>query len=315
MRAIAIEEFGGPEKLKLMDLPDPKAGKGEVLVRVVAAGVNPVDWKICQGLLKGGFPHGFPLIPGWDVAGTIEDLGEGVTGFRKGERVWAYTRKPVIQWGAYAQWIVLPESSVSWIPPKLLFEEAAAVPLAGLTAYQSLFKRDDVRPGSVVLVHAAAGGVGHFAVQLAGSAGARVVGTASRANHGFLLDLGVEEAIDYTREDFVEAVRKRFPQGVDVVFDTQGGDVLTRSLAVLKRGGRLVSILGRPRAGEAEKLGVTADYVFVEPSAQQLAALADLATKGRLKPHVAKIYPLAEAADAHRQSQSGHVRGKLVLAL
>ncbi len=315
MRAIAIEEFGGPEKLEPMNLPEPHAGPGEVVVRAVAAGVNPVDWKIRQGYLEKRLPHVFPVVPGWDVAGTVEEIGDGITRFRKGERVFAYARKPVVQWGTYAELVALPETSVAVMPSKLLFEEAAAVPLAALTAYQAMFGPGGFGSGAVVLIHAGAGGVGHFAVQLAKNAGARVLATAGTANQEFILGLGAESAIDYTREDWSEAVDRLSPDGVDFVLDTIGGETQRLSFDVLKPGGRLVSIVGLPDPALAQKRGVEAGYHFVEPSASQLATLAELCDKGKLKPNVQRIFPLADAAEAQKLSEAGHVRGKLVLAL
>ena len=314
MRAIAIKEFGGADKLRAMDLPRPKAGKGEVLVRVVAAGVNPVDWKIREGYLKEMLPHAFPLVPGWDVAGVVEELGEGVSRFRRGEKVWAYARKATVQWGTYAEYVAVAESSASLMPVKLLFEEAATVPLAALTAYQAL-QKGGVRSGGTVLVHAAAGGVGHFAVQLAKNAGARVLGTAGTANQEFVLSLGAAETIDYTREDFREAVRRTCPKGVDLVLDAVGGDTLAASFEVVRPGGKLVGIVDRPDAQAAEKRGVHASYVFVEPNAEQLEQLAALVDRKKLRTHVQKIFPLFEAAEAQGVSETGHVRGKLALAL
>ncbi len=315
MRAIGIEEFGGPERLVPMDLPDPHPGPGEVVVRVVAAGVNPVDWKIREGLLRDRIPHVFPLVPGWDLAGTVEEIGDDVTRIRKGERVFAYARKPVVQWGTYAELVVVPETSVAPMPSRLLFEEAAAVPLAALTAYQSLFGRAGIARGNVVLIHAGAGGVGHFAVQLASNAGARVLATAGAGSQEFLLGLGASVAIDYTREDWSEAVDRFSPEGVDFVFDTVGGETQKLSFDVLKPGGRIVGIVTPPDPTLARKRRVDASYVFVEPSASQLATLGAMCDAGKLKPNVQRIFPLADAAEAQRLSQAGHVRGKLVLAL
>jgi NADPH:quinone reductase-like Zn-dependent oxidoreductase len=315
MRAMAIEGFGGPEQLLPMELPEPTAGPGEVLIQIVASGVNPVDWKLIAGGLKDAFPHRFPLVPGWECAGKVATIGPGVDTFRRGDKVWAYARKPELHDGTYGELITLPERSVALVPKKLLFEEAAGVPLAGLAAWQSLRVQGDVVEGAVVLVHAAAGGVGHLAVQLARAAGARVVGTASSRNREFVLGLGAEEIIDHTRDDFVSTVRRLYPEGVDVVLDTLGGETQVLSLEVLKRGGRLVSIIDRPDVALCERHGVRPDYIFVQPSGDQLRSLAALVEKGRLRPHVSKIYPLAEAALALRESQGGHVRGKLVLNL
>jgi NADPH:quinone reductase-like Zn-dependent oxidoreductase len=315
MRAIAIEEFGGSEKLKRMDLPEPKAGPGEVLVRVLAAGINPVDWKIREGWLKEHLPHAFPLVPGWDVAGTVEEIGEGMSRFRKGERVFAYARKPVVQWGTYAELVAVPETSVARMPSRLLFEEAAAIPLAALTAYQSLFGTPAIGPGAVVLIHGGGGGVGHFAVQLARNAGARVLATSGTAGQEFVLGLGAQHVIDYTHEDWSDAVDRLSPDGVDFVYDTVGGETQRLSFDVLKPGGRLVSIVTPPDPALAQKRGVKADYVFVEPSASQLSTLGEMCDAGKLKPSVERIFPLADAAEAHELSQAGHVHGKLVLAL
>jgi len=314
MRAVTIESFGGPERLRLTDVPRPRAARDEVLVRTVAAGVNPVDWKIREGLLADRLPHAFPLVLGWDVAGVVEEIGEGTSKFRKGDRIWAYARKPVVQWGTYAEFVAVREDHAALMPTKLLFEEAAAVPLAALTAYQSLFGRGRVESGTTALIHAAAGGVGHFAVQLAAGAGARVYGTASSANHPFILELGAVGAIDYTREDFRDGVRRMCPEGVDVVLDAVGGDTGRRSLDIVKKGGRLVSIVGEPDAGEAAARGVRAEGLFVEPNGEQLALLAREVDRGRLRAR-SRIFPLAEAARAHADSQAGHVSGKLVLTL
>jgi NADPH:quinone reductase len=315
MRAIAIYRFGGPETLVLRDLPEPRPGRRSVLIKVVAAGVNPVDWKIREGRLRTMLPHRFPLVPGWDAAGTVEELGEGVTRFKRGDRVWTYARKPEVQGGTYADYLVVPEASVAKMPAKLLFEEAAAVPLAALTAWQALFEAAGLEKGMTVLVHAAAGGVGHFAVQLARNAGATVYGTASSHNHAFVMEMGAAAALDYAREDFREALRRVCPEGVDVVLDAIGGETQWQSLDVLKPGGILVSIVGRPDVPAAAARGLRARSIFVRPDASQLEALAAEVERKRLRPHVEKIYPLAEAAAAQETNRAGHVRGKLVLAL
>ena len=314
MRAIAIDAFGGRDRLQLRDLPRPKPSRGEILIHVVAAGVNPVDWKIREGLLKDAFPHAFPLIPGWEAAGVVEELGEGTQRLRKGDRVWTYARKPVVQGGTYAEYVAVPESCCGLMPANLLFEEAAGVPLAGLTAWQEL-RRAGVTKGTTVLVHASAGGVGHFAVQLARHLGARVVGTAGPSNQEFVLAQGAEASIDYTRDDFVEAVRLRFPGGVDVVLDHVGGETLERSFSSLRPGGVVVGIVEPPDPARARAAGVRAEYVFVEPDADQLQIFASLAERKALRPQIRKIFPLHDAAAAHEASESGHTRGKLVLAL
>jgi NADPH:quinone reductase-like Zn-dependent oxidoreductase len=312
---MAIDAFGGLEQLRPKELPEPTAGPGEVLIQIVASGVNPVDWKLIAGHLEDAFPFRFPIVPGWECAGKVAAIGLGVETFRRGDKVWAYARKPELHHGSYGELIALPQDAVALVPKKLLFEEAAGVPVGGLTAWQCLRVQGDVVEGSVVLVHAAAGGVGHLAVQIARAAGARVVGTAGARNREFVLGLGAEEIVDYTRDDFASAVRRVYPDGVDVVLDTLGGETQTRSLEVLKRGGRLISIISPPNADACAQRGVRPDYVFVQPSGEQLRQLAALVEKGKLRPHVSKIYPLAEAVSALREIQSGHVRGKLVLNL
>ena len=313
MRAIAIAEFGGPEKLKPAALPRPKPEKGEILIHVVAAGVNRVDCLIREGHLEGRLPHKFPLVPGWDVAGVVEELGEGATHFRKGDRVWALAMKPTLQWGCYAEYVGVPEAQVARMPAKLLFEEAAAVPLAALTAQQCLFARPGLGAGSTVLVHAASGGVGHFAVQLAKLAGAKVFGTAGTASQPFVLGLGAAVGIDYTSDDFVSALGRHCPEGVDLVLDAVGGEVLERSYEVLKPGGRLVSIVDEPSAEAAERRGANAHSLIVKPDADLLNHFAALFDMKKLRTKVQKIYELSNAAEAHRVMEGGHVQGKLVL--
>jgi len=317
MRAIAIHEFGGTETLKLEDLPTPEPAAGEVRIRIFASGINPVDWKIRQGMLSKGFPHVFPVIPGWECAGIIDAVGEGAIRFRRGDAVYAYTRKPTVQGGTYAEYVVVPETSVAEKPAMHLFHEAASVPLAGLTAYQALFrKHEDVGPGRTVLVHAASGGVGMFGVQLAKNAGARVIGTAGPDNQAFIRSLGVDFAIDYRQEDFRDAVRRIAPEGVDVVFDCVGGETQPKSYDIVKPGGRLVSVVDTPKADEAKAKGLAEAYFhFVEPSAAELKILADLIDSGKLRTHVSSILPLAEAALAQQKSQEGRTRGKTVLVL
>jgi NADPH2:quinone reductase len=315
MRAIAVHRFGGPEVLELVNLPDPAPRAGEVLIRILAAGVNPVDWKIREGLLDKRLPHRFPFVPGWEIAGFVEATGEGATRFARGDAVWSYTRLPEVQHGAYAELLALPETMVASKPASMFFYEAGAVPLAGLTSYQALLRQGDVKPGATVLVHAASGGVGHLAVQLAKSAGATVLGTAGKANQDFVKSLGADHVIDYTAGDFRDAVRAVCPEGVTVVFDTVGGEVLTRSYDVVAKGGRLVSIAGAPDQAEAAKRGIKVEYVFVEPSAPDLDRLRQLSDEGKLRVHVSSVLPLSEAREAHVKSREGRTRAKAVLVL
>jgi NADPH2:quinone reductase len=314
MKAVAMHAFGGPDVLVVTDLPRPKPERGEVLIRTLAAGVNPVDWKIREGQLAPRVPHGFPLIPGWDVAGVVDELGEGCQRFRKGDRVFTYARKPHVQWGTYAEFVAVSERHVALMPPSLLFEEAAAIPCAALTAQQAL-ARAGVSSGASVLVLNGSGGVGHFALQLARIAGARSIATAGPQNQEFLMSQGAEYAIDYTRDALPEQVGARFPDGVDAVVDAIGGEPLTASLAVVKPGGVIVSVVDVLDPESVGSRGIRFERISSVPSGEQLALFAAHAGRKKLRPHVRTIFPLTEAARAQEESRGGHVRGKLVLAL
>ena len=312
VKAIALDEFGGPEVLTLRELPDPAVGPDYVLIRVRAAGVNPVDYKIRMGLLQGAFPHHMPLIPGWDVAGVVVAAGPAVTGLVAGDEVFGYVRKDHVQNGSYAELVAAHERMVARKPPALSFEEAGALPLAGLTALQALYAAHTAKD-DVVLVHAAAGGVGHLAVQLARQLGAeRVIGTASERNHDFLRSLGAEP-VTYG-EGLVERVAELVGGDgkVDVALDfvPTGGDALDASARLVREPARLVTI---GDAAKVRELGGC--YVFVRADAAQLEWLAQLAEAGSLRVEVQQAFPLAAAADAHRLLADGHVRGKLVLTV
>ncbi|MCL4315768.1 MAG: NADP-dependent oxidoreductase [Gammaproteobacteria bacterium] len=306
MKAVRIHQFGGAEVLRYEDAPRPVAGAGEVLIRVHAAGVNPVDWKIREGRLQGRMTHHLPLTLGWDVAGVIEQLGPGATQFNVGDAV--YARPDLARDGAYAEYIAVRASEVALKPKSLDFIHAAAVPLSALTAWQSLFDAGNLQPGQKILIHAGAGGVGHYAVQLARWKGAHVVTTTSARNADFVRSLGADEVIDYTATRFEDAVRD-----MDMVFDTVGGEAQARSWKVLKQGGILVSILALTVPDEAAPRGWRSAYVFVQPNATQLGRIAELIDAGKVKPVVEKVFPLSEAAKAHAAVQGGHTRGKIVL--
>jgi NADPH2:quinone reductase len=313
VRAVGIREFGGRDRLELMDVPEPKVGADTVLIRVRATGVNPVDWKIREGRLDAAWPHVFPVVPGWDAAGTVERVGPAVTTVAAGDEVFAYCRKHFIGEGSYAELVSVPETSVTRKPDSLDLEHTAAVPLTALTAYQALFGGAGLTAGETVLVQAAAGGVGSFAVQLAADAGADVIGTASERNHEYVLGLGAIEVVDYTERDVIDSVREIAPDGVDVVLDSLGGEALRRSVDAVRDEGRIVSI-AQPPADEAfRQRGIEAVYVFVRPDAEQLAELADMFDENRLSVHLDEVLPLEDAARAHELSEAGHVRGKLVL--
>ncbi|MDA1107216.1 MAG: NADP-dependent oxidoreductase [Proteobacteria bacterium] len=306
MKAIHIHQFGGPEVLHYEDAPCPVPDAGEVLIRVHAAGVNPVDWKIREGRLQGRITHHLPLTLGWDVAGIIEQLGAAVSQFKVGDAV--YARPDMARDGAYAEYIVVRASEVALKPESLDFIHAAAVPLSALTAWQSLFDAGKLEQGQRVLIHAGAGGVGHYAIQLAHWKSAHVITTTSARNADFVRALGAAEAIDYTGTRFEDAVRD-----VDMVFDTVGGEVQQRSWQTLKKDGILVSILALTVPEEAPQQGWRSAYVFVQPNAAQLTRMAELIDAGKVKPVVGNVFPLHEASKAHTALQSGHTRGKIVL--
>jgi NADPH:quinone reductase-like Zn-dependent oxidoreductase len=306
MKTVCIYSYGGPEVLVYEDAPRPHPLAGEVRVRVHAAGINPVDWKIREGHLKEMLHHTLPLVLGWDVSGVVESLGSAVTRFKVGDEV--FSRPDISRDGAYAEFIVIKESEVALKPHSIDHIHAAALPLAGLTAWQSLFDAGGLAAGQRVLIHAAAGGVGSLAVQLAKWKGAWVIGTASGRNHDFLRQLGVDQPVDYETVRFEEAV-----QPVDVVFDTMGGEVQARSWKVLKRGGILVSIVSPPSAESAVANGVRQAFVFTQPNAAQLAEIAKLVAAEKLKAIVETVLPLSDATRGQELSERGHTRGKIVL--
>lgn len=315
MRAIVIESFGGPEKLELVDLPTPTPEPGEVLIRIAAAGVNPVDWRVRDGSLAHLFPHGFPLVSGWDAAGTIAALGDGVSGFAIGDRVMAYCRKPVIQWGCYADYVTMPADKVVAVPAPLSLTEAAALPLCALTAWQALVKFANLARGQSVLIHAGAGGVGSLALQFARHAGARVATTARAANHDYVRSLGADLAIDYTAADVAAAVRDWAPGGVDVVLDGAGGKALADSYGLVRSGGTLVSVVNQVDKDKIAALGLRGSFIFARSDGVQLAEIAKLFDAGVIHPPAITTMPLERAAEAQEINRAGHVRGKIVLTL
>src|SRR5467141_1071989 len=306
MKAIRIHNYGGTEVLHYEDAPRPKPQAGEVLIRVHAAGVNPIDWKVREGHMKDFWPHKFPLILGWDLSGVVEEVGPRVSQFKRGDEV--YSRPDPTRDGAYADYIVVRESELALKPNSLHHIRAAAVPLAALTAWQSLFDTAQLQPGQRVLIHAGSGGVGHLAVQLAKWKGAYVFATASTKNQDLLRALGVDEPIDYTQQRFEDIAGK-----IDIVLDTLGGETQERSWSVLKKGGVLVSLVQPPSEEKAKALGVRAAFVAGHPSGAQLAEIAKIIDSGKLAPVIDRILPFSEVRRAHELSQSGHTRGKIVL--
>ncbi|WP_425842118.1 NADP-dependent oxidoreductase [Streptomyces fractus] len=309
MRAISQDVLGGPEVLKEIELPRPAPGIGELLVRVHAAGLNATDWTHRR---TGGSLGEPPFVLGWDVSGVVEATGMGATLFKPGDEVFGMLPYPHGA-GSHAQYVTAPSRTFALKPPEIAHVQAGALPLAALTAYQALVDTAQVQPGQRVLIHAAAGGVGHLAVQIAKARGAYVIGTASAGKHDFLRSLGVDELIDYRTTDFAETVGD-----LDVVLDTMGGDTRSRSLPTLRPDGLLVTL--KP-AGEAdmvaaaERLGVRAMVMAVESDHAGMNAIAALAAAGELRATIADTFPLAEAAKAHEIGERGRTTGKLVLVV
>jgi NADPH:quinone reductase-like Zn-dependent oxidoreductase len=306
MHAIRQDVLGGPEVLTLTEVDRPEPGLSQVLVRVRAAGLNPTDWKHRAHRIFLGPP---PFTLGWDVSGTVEQAGFGVTIFKPGDEVFGMLPYPHGV-GSHAEYVTAPARAFARKPPNIDHVQAGALPLAALTAWQALVDTAGVQPGQRVLIHAAAGGVGHLAVQIAKDRGAYVIGTASAGNHDLVKSLGADEMVDYRSADFATAV-----SDVDVVLEVIGGDYAERSLRVLRPGGLLVSLLPFPpgvRESAADR-GVRAEIMLVEADHGGMTAIADLVTAGKLRPVIAATFPLAEAAKAHELGDSGHVAGKLVL--
>lgn len=305
MKAITYAAYGDPDVLTMSEVPEPPVGPAEVRLAVRAASVNPVDWKIMQGHLDPLLTVAFPVIPGWDVAGVVEAVGLDVTEVAVGDEVMAYGRKDWIQQGSLAESMTVPVRTLARKPSSISFEEAASLPLAGLTAYQSL-TRLGLREGETVLIHAASGGVGRFAVQIARSLGAHVIGTASPAHHDRLRELGAEP-VAYG-DGLVERVRALAPDGADVVVDYAGG-VLAETRALLAPGGRHASI------ADPEVAGAGGTYMWVRPDAADLAELARMVEDGTLAIDVARTYPLEQAAEAYRASMEGSAGGKIAITI
>ncbi|MFI9227297.1 NADP-dependent oxidoreductase [Streptomyces rimosus] len=304
MKAVIAHSYGDPDTLTWADQPDPKVGPDSVLVRVKAAGVNPVDWKVLAGYLDPMMDVHFPLIPGWDVAGVVEAVGQDATEFDVGDEVVGYVRKDEVQHGTFAELVAAPVRTLARKPAALDWQQAAGLPLAGLTALQSL-DRVGLAEGETVLVHAAAGGVGSFAVQIAVARGARVIGTASERNHDFLRSLGAEP-VTYG-DGLAGRVREVAPDGVDAAVDFVGNGVIDVSQELLRDTSRVASIAD----SEVKQKG--GHMVWVRPDHAGLTALGDLADAGKLTVHVDTVLPLSEAAEAFRRSQEGRTRGKIVL--
>ncbi|UII24696.1 NADP-dependent oxidoreductase [Fulvivirga maritima] len=312
MKAIVLEKGGGVEELKHKEIDKPAIQENEVLIKVKALGINPVDVKTRSGKAFYSKLEGDDLmILGWDVAGVVEAVGSAVAKFKEGDAVFGMVNFPG-HGKAYAEYVASPADHLALKPEKISFEEAAASTLAALTAYQDLVHQANVQAGQRVVVHAAAGGVGHFAVQIAKSLGAYVIGTSSAGNKDFVLELGADEHIDYKAKNFEEVAKD-----IDLVIEIVGGENIKRSVNTVKPGGKLVSNLGfnDEAAALAEKRGVDGKNYLVQSSGEDMDQLADLLATGKVKAHVFKTFAFDELAEAHLQVETGHTRGKVVVTL
>lgn len=305
IQAVRVHQYGEPKELKLEQISRPEPQTGEVLVRVLAAGVNPIDWKIRAGWLKDFIPMQFPYIPGLDLAGVVEEVSPGVTAFQKGQAVFGQGSK-----GAYAEYAVAPVEKLAPKPKALSFDEAAAIPVGATTAWQGIFDHGGLQAGQRVLIQGASGGVGLFAVQFARWKGAHVIGTTSTTNVDFVRSLGAETVIDYASTPVEQVVHD-----VDLVFDTVGGNTLESSLRVLKRGGTLVTIAGQPPEEKVRERGVRVASLAAQVSSDLLHTFAQLIDEGQVKVFVRERFSLSQAQQAHERSQSGHGRGRIVLSI
>ncbi|MBX3084005.1 MAG: NADP-dependent oxidoreductase [Anaerolineae bacterium] len=309
MKAARIHAYGEPDVLKYEDAPRPEPAAGEVLVKVHAIGLNPVDWKTRAGSgMSGRYGNQFPMIIGWDISGVVEAVGSSVTKFKVGDAVFGMVRFPD-NGNAYAEYVAAPEHDLALKPQNVDFLQAAAIPLAALTAWQGFFEEGDLQSGQSVFIQAGAGGVGHLAVQIAKAKGAYVISTASTANVEFVRSLGADEVIDYRTTRVEEAVTP-----VDFALDTVGAATLAQSLRLVKAGGQLVSIAGQPDMDEAQRRGIKASRFLVHTNESQLAQIAALMAAGKLKTTVTQVFPLAETAQAHQAGETRDLRrGKIVL--
>jgi len=306
MKAIVIHEYGGPEVLKYEDVPRPEPKEDQILIRVVAAGVNPVDGLIRSGMFAKDSKAAFPIILGGDIAGVVEKTGTKVTKLKAGDPVFAYVS--LENNGGYAQYAVTTERETAPKPKSLTYVEAAAVPIVALTAWQALIDTAKLRPGQTVLIHGGSGGVGTFAIQIAKARGATVIATASTANQDLLKQLGADVAIDYTKQKFEDVAKD-----VDVVLDSIGKDTLARSYGVVRKGGFIASLVARPDRDELNTRGIRGAALSVQPNSDELAEIGKLIDEGKIKVIVSQTFPLSEASKAQEQVATGHTRGKIVL--
>ena len=306
MKAMVVHEFGGPEVMKYEDAPRPEPKDDEILVRVMAAAVNPVDSYVRQGMFAKRGMDNRPAIIGYDISGVVEKTGANAKKFKAGEKVYSYLS--VMRGGGYAEFAIAKESETALKPKNINFEEAAAVPLAATTAWQSLVDEAKLNAGQTVLVHGGSGGVGSFAIQIAKARGAKVIATASTAHQDLLKQLQVDQAIDYTTTKFEDMVKD-----VDVVLNCVRAEALARSYGVVKKGGIIVSITDEPDQTECAKHGIRGSRLGAHPDANVLEELTKLIEAGKMKPIVSQTLPLADASKAHQQIETHHTLGKIVL--
>ena len=306
MKAMVIHEYGGPEVLKYEDVPRPEPKEDQILIRVIAAGVNPVDGMIRSGMFAKDGNRAFPIILGGDVAGVVEKVGSKITKFKAGDPVFAYIS--LDDSGGYAQYALVTEREAALKPKSLSYVEAAAVPIVALTAWQALIDTARLSEGQTVLIHGGSGGVGTFAIQIAKARGAKVIATASTAKQDLLKELGADVAIDYTKQKFEEIAKD-----VDVVLDSVGKDTLARSYGVVKKGGFIVTLVARIDQAELDNHGIRGASLSVEPNSDELAEIGKLIDEKKIKVVVSQTFPLSEARKAQEQAATGHTRGKIVL--
>ncbi len=311
MKAIVINQYGSKDELTEKDVTLPELKENQVLIKEKATSINPIDWKLREGYLKQMFDWDFPIILGWDVAGIITEVGSQVTDWKIGDRVFA--RPETTRFGTYAEETIVDDNLLAKIPESVSFEEAAAVPLAGLTAWQALFDHGRLQKGEKVLIHAGAGGVGTYAIQFAKEAGAYVITTASEKNHKLLKKLGADEIIDYHTTNFSEVLTD-----VDLVIDTMGGDIQKSSYSVLKPNtGRLISIVGIVDEGLANKTKIKAESIWLKTNGKQLQEIANLMETGKVLSVIGKVFPFSKQGvyDAHTLSETHHAVGKIVITM
>jgi len=306
MKTVRIHEYGNADVLHIEEIPVPQIGADELLIKVHAAAVNPMDWKVREGYFKDMHMHSFPFTLGQDFSGTVEKVGSSVKGFKVGDDV--YGRPSGDGDGSYAEFIEVKASNVALMPKTITYDEAASIPVAGTTAWETLINKAKIQKGQRVLILGASGGVGSMAVQIGKSRGCFVIGTTSGTNYDFVKNLGCDEVIDYTSQDFSEKLRD-----IDVVLDCVGGENQEKAFKVLKRGGIMVSIAGRPNQEIANSFGVRSEYVSAGPNAHILNELRSLIEMGQIHPVIDKVFGLEEVKEAQNYSQSGKARGKIVL--